>query len=368
MHMTVDVSTTVRNRIIGSLCVMIGMTLSSINEVIVKLADLTVAEIIIGRFALQLLFAALWWNTKKPSSPTLFEESNSDHDDGTKIDKWYGDKPYTLNIWLRGICFAMMMLMFYLALIQLPIGDLQCIFYQSPVLVVYIGAVWLKEELPSRWILLPSTVLTFTGILIVSQPTFLMQFIDPSGDYEPLNVYGILCACAAAVFYALVCLLTRTAADTHFLQIEFASSICLICLVMPTLLTINTYFIREEWIGSWDLTQWTFDAYSDFVIFVISIFGFGLMLFLVTGYQMGEATYVSWLEYVTIPLGFINQSIFFNDIPNQYEIIGSVLIVVGCLLPLIKQVYVYRRIKVKNTHDQLEFEAGDTDEEQQFIT
>eukprot|EP01083_Nonionella_stella_P293132 996862_1 len=73
-------------------------------------------------------------------------------------------------------------------------------FLSITVLVVYIGALWLKEELSSLWILLPSTFLTFIGILLVSQPTFLMKLVDINGDYEPLNVYGIVCTFAAAVF------------------------------------------------------------------------------------------------------------------------------------------------------------------------
>eukprot|EP01083_Nonionella_stella_P098405 276691_1 len=337
---------TVKSRIVGSLCVLLGMTLSGINEVIVKSSSnsgLLVTELVAGRFGVQLLLATLWWNIKKPTTPTILNP-----DDNTVIKHWYGDHPHRVNIWLRGICFATMMVMYYLGLILLPIGDFQCIYFQFPLLVVYFGALWLKEPLPAFPILIPSTILTVSGLCLVSQPTFLMRFLNTNAQYEPLNGYGILFACVGAVLTAVVILLTRVAASTHFLQLEFASSICLLLSVIPILLTVNTFLFHAEWIGSFD-AQWRFDLYSDFVLIVIGSIGFCVLLFLMTGYQTAEATFVSWLEYMNIPLGFVYQALFFNDFPNKYEIIGGVLVLIGCWLPLVKQMFVYAQCRNRET-------------------
>eukprot|EP01083_Nonionella_stella_P098404 276690_1 len=261
---------TVKSRIVGSLCVLLGMTLSGINEVIVKSSSnsgLLVTELVAGRFGVQLLLATLWWNIKKPTTPTI------------------------LN---------------------------------------------------------PSTILTVSGLCLVSQPTFLMRFLNTNAQYEPLNGYGILFACVGAVLTAVVILLTRVAASTHFLQLEFASSICLLLSVIPILLTVNTFLFHAEWIGSFD-AQWRFDLYSDFVLIVIGSIGFCVLLFLMTGYQTAEATFVSWLEYMNIPLGFVYQALFFNDFPNKYEIIGGVLVLIGCWLPLVKQMFVYAQCRNRET-------------------
>ena len=100
---------TVKYRIIGSLCVTLGMILSGLNEVIVKVSGLSTEQLVTGRFSIQLIIATLWWNIKKPISPHLF------HSDSNKvlINNWYGDKPFIINIWLRGIFFAGLIFLFY---------------------------------------------------------------------------------------------------------------------------------------------------------------------------------------------------------------------------------------------------------------
>ena len=69
--------------------------------------------------------------------------------------------------------------------------------------------------------------------------------------------------------------------------------------------------------------------------------GFIAVALSTVGYQYGTATMVSWLEYVNIPIGFIYQGLIFGDIPNEYEIIGGILVTIACLIIPFDQLYKY---------------------------
>eukprot|EP01084_Bolivina_argentea_P117836 209191_1 len=332
-------------QIIGSLFVGMYASLTTINQTIVKGSGLTIAQCVLGRYATQFICATLWWNIKKPQKPYLFDSLNNNTT--TIIHNWYGDKPYILNIWGRGFLYGLNSLFHYVSIILLPIGDAQCILFQAPLIAVYIGAIWLKESLPSFYILIPSTTMVICGIVLMSQPVFVLQIFtekDNNKNYESLNIYGILAATVSAICWSFSSLLIRKAKDSHLLQIEFASSGCLCFVLLPISLVINHYIFHIPYFGNlyfFDKNEWSFNIYAILIMITIGICGFAQLCCNVTGYQLGKATYVSWLEYITIPTAFIYQTIFFDDFPNKYEIVGGILVTAGCLLPLIQQLYVY---------------------------
>eukprot|EP01084_Bolivina_argentea_P029871 55422_1 len=336
--------------IIGSICIAISQILSGLNEVVVKASNLTITQLLMCRFFIQFIIASLWWKIKKPTNPLIFNSTpiTNDINNSTTVKNWYGDSPYILNIWLRGFIFSMSGgILFWYSVDRLPLGDLQCIMYQSPLFVVYISAIWLKERLPNLYILIPSTILTITGIICVSQPSFLMVMIDTNYQYETLNIDGMIAITFAAFGWAFSVLLVRTAIDTHFLQLEFASSGCSVMITVPVTIMINRYLIHSDVLG--DCGMWTFDIYALPIILFLGVSGFAVLSLSIIGYQCGSATMVSWLEYITIPIGFIYQICIFNDLPNKYEIIGAILVTIGCLLPVMHQIFIYY---FQQTHSQ----------------
>eukprot|EP01083_Nonionella_stella_P119557 357482_1 len=104
-----------------------------------------------------------------------------------------------------------------------------------------------------------------------------------------------ICCCCVLISFMLWCsghtLLTNRVCEFYLFDMSGTASF--------NLLMINSNFLHVDWIGNWNLTQCKFDEYSDLIMILIGMFGFSVVLFVVTGYQMGEAT------------------IFFNDIPNQ---------------------------------------------------
>eukprot|EP01083_Nonionella_stella_P076945 209871_1 len=334
---------TAKYTIIGSLCVTAACVFGGVEEVITKASKLTLAQLLMGRFFVVFILSVLWWNIKKPTTPNIFNVKAN----GTTvtINHWYGDSPYVVNIWARATVYGLHIICFYSGLKLVPIGDLQCILYISPLLTVYVGCIVLKETLPVWYIITPSTILTILGVLITTQPPFLLGTIVSNKTnnymYEPLNVYGLVLIFLASVSWTIVVLLVRTAKDTHFLQLEIASSLCLIFVIFPCALIINHYVVNIDFFGDLSIDGWYFDFSSILSMIIVGFCGFGFIAFSVIGYQLGEATYVSWLECIYIPISFIYQSVVFDDKPNVYELIGSVLVILGCTLPLMRQIYIH---------------------------
>eukprot|EP01083_Nonionella_stella_P076002 206888_1 len=311
---------TSRNKgiLFGSICVALSQLLFGFTEVIVQSSDLKIAQYIIGEYTIRLIGVCTVWNTCKPRSVT----------------NWFGDPPHVGNIWARGLLHITSFSTFY-AIMLLPLGDLQCIFYQSPLWIVFLGRVWLKEPLPNVYILMPMTVLACTGIILVTQPSFLLRLFACNDDHEPLNIYGVIAIIISALKWTFCALLVRKAQDAHFLQLEFVSSGCTLFFAPPLMITINQYANVEEFgnLDFWDDAQWQFDLWSFGITTLLALFSCTGLALSIIGYQHGTATTVSWLEYINIPIGFVYQTFVFGDTPNFYEIVGGIMITFACVLP-----------------------------------
>merc|ERR1712244_93051 len=67
----------------------------------------------------------------------------------------------------------------------------------------------------------------------------------------------------------------------------------------------------------------------------------------VMAYQKGNGARISWLEYIAIPISFGYQIWVFHEEPNEFEISGATMVVIGSLLPGIHQMVSY--IKERKT-------------------
>eukprot|EP01083_Nonionella_stella_P251798 868361_1 len=161
MSAVVHSPSTVKRTILGSLLVACSQLAAVTAETIVKRSKLTVIQILTGREVVHLIISILWWNIKKP----------------VNVKHWYGDKPHRVNIWTRGFLLSLLGALLYYGVITLPLGDLQCIFYLSPLIAVFLASLGLSESLPNLFILIPSILLTVCGVILVCQPTFIMNII-----------------------------------------------------------------------------------------------------------------------------------------------------------------------------------------------
>ena len=106
--------------------------------------------------------------------------------------------------------------------------------------------------------------------------------------------------------------------------------------------------LDSDVIGRADLSDWSLDPLSISVACIASIIGFGALSLSVIGYQYGEATKVVWAEYLILVFAFLYQIFVFDVIPNQFEIVGIILIIIACSLSLAEEMYVEYRNRQRN--------------------
>lgn len=356
--MTVEKVNKVKGVIIGSILVATGQIGAACSEAIGKSSGLTVIQLLTGRVIVHIVASILWWNVYRPKN----------------LNNWYGDKPHITNIWLRAVILSLTAFGFYTGILTLPLGDLQCLFYTAPLLTVFFGNIWLKEKLPKWYILIPTTLLTIFGVIFVSQPSFIIDNIDPDNknDSESLRIDGIIAVTLAAFGWATCTLLIRKALSAHFLQLEFSMGICILVVAIPLIGLLNQVLLHDDFIGNvniMDGDSWKYDIVSIISMLSIGVLGFFVIFCSVKGYQYGEATMVSWLEYTTIPISFLSQTFIFNDIPNIWELFGAIMVLIGALLPFFHQIFHYFTLKKteSNTREMEEEDGAITEEVAELI-
>ena len=120
-----------KQTVLGSACIGIASFLFATHDALYKLSNIHESQLLISQCIIQLIIASIWWIIKKPSN------------NGLSL-KWYGDNPYFINIWLRGLIYVIYIIFFYYAIIRLPLGDAMCIIFQAPLLISIIARIFLK--------------------------------------------------------------------------------------------------------------------------------------------------------------------------------------------------------------------------------
>ena len=320
---------TLKNTILGSICIFIGQFLYTTNDAIVKISNLKTTQLLIGRIVIQLSVSVLWWMIKKSSYD---------------VKNWYGDKPYILNVWLYGLSASITMIFLFYGVTRIPIGDAYCILDQYPLFTAFIAWIFLKEKLPKT-----TPFIAFFGILgiiFLAQPLWLIRAIYPENEEnnaESLNIDGVISIIIAMIGTAISAVLVRTMLKSHFIQLNIVVMVQSGFIFLPILLILNQFAIKNETIGSFDADEYIFDFRAIVIMIAIGILGFGALCFNVIGFQYAEATKVVWLEYITIVFTFLYQIFLFNDIPNMLEIIGAFMVIIACCLSLIEEMYNHRK-------------------------
>lgn len=363
-------ATVAKHAAIGSVFIFLAVFLQGINEAILKACNYTVIQVNTIKFGTQTIISIFWWILKKPTSPFIIPDTKHTSQ-SVEIGPWYGHKSVRLSVWLRAFCVGIELPLFWYGVMRLPLGDFICIHYMEPLLVVFIAAIFLKEALPNPFILIPSVILTFGGIIMVSQPPFLISIIASKNDIEPVNLDGLVATILSALLWAIVVILIRLCVNVHFLQLEMTGSGCIVTMGTLILLIIDSFY-KSDKIGDLKLNEWVLGlGWSGLGIGLLTgINGFINYSFWMIGYQIGEATLVGWLEYVQIPISFMYQMFIFGDTPNEYEIVGAVAVGIGGLLPTIEQIYIYLyheekenryRMKIDDVSDLSDMNSSDSD-------
>ena len=318
------------NTIIGSLGVAFGFLCFNTNEAIVKWSKLPVSELLFGRYCVQLIIACIWWNLKRPK--------------GTYVNNWYGDNPFILNIWSRGVFYGIHVTVLWFAMKRLPVGDGNAILTQNALITALFGRLLFKESLPKLFPIV--AIFAIIGSFFISQPLFMLSFIykdENVNDHQPLNIDGLIAIIIGIISWSICCVLIRSAKKSHFLQLEIVSASLMVFIMTPIFVLFNTYCLGISEIGTFNNIQ--FDINSFIIMLITGIIGFSGLSACVIGYQLGDATKVSILEYMTIIYSCLYQTFLFNDALNVFEGFGISLVIIACIINLGEQYYDYQKAK-----------------------
>ena len=84
--------------------------------------------------------------------------------------------------------------------------------------------------------------------------------------------------------------------------------------------------------------------------------GFSDMVCITIGYQLGDAAIIGWIEYLQIPIAYVLQVWVLDQGVDYLEIIGAIAVLIGCLLPLSRELWLYMRAE-----SQAQNESDDVD-------
>ncbi|NIP37916.1 MAG: DMT family transporter [Candidatus Dadabacteria bacterium] len=205
-------------------------------------------------------------------------------------------------LWLRSITGTIAMLATFYSFTHLPVSDVSAITETRPVWVALLAVAILGERL--RRALLPITVLSIIGVLLIEKPHF---------DNRNFAVFVTL---AASVLGAVVMICLRKLRDldprtivTHFSLTATVGSV------------IFMYFFRD--IG---LYADYFKGYIILTLIGIGIFGTIGQLTMTKAFALGRASIVSSTGYAKVGFSAIYDLILFSAVFELYTIVGMLMI------------------------------------------
>lgn len=224
-----------------------------------------------------------------------------------------------LILWLRGIAGFGFMGGYYYSIKYLPLSDAVVITYTSPVITAIVAAIILGEA----WerIDAAGSLLCMTGVVMVSKPSFIMQFFGAKA--EPLPLQGVLGAVCAALLSSSVYILLRYGKDLD--PIVSTNYFAVAGIIISPIFCV---LFGETWLNpvgaEWPML---------FLLAGLSIVGQALMNIGLALESAGKATA---MNYVQVVFAYLFQVGLLNEPSDTLSIIGSCLIASWGVIALVK--------------------------------
>jgi drug/metabolite transporter (DMT)-like permease len=284
-------------QLLGMLCVALGVSVFSIQDVIVKALsdDYPVHQIVVLRSLVSL--------------PVLYGFALLEDRRPVKF------RRLGLHVG-RGLFLYFAYTTYYLALARLPIADVVALYFIVPIFVAALGIPVLGERVtPRMW---AAIGVGFLGVLIVLRPGV--------GALEAAMLLPI----GGALAYACSTLVTRRLGATESAGTMAISAACVYFIAGgATALAVGG---AADPTGSHQslrflLLPWTLPSARDLGLMaacgVIAAMGFFLLS---QGYRLAEANRAALFEYAALPWGILWGYLFFGNLPDAAMLLGAVII------------------------------------------
>ncbi len=214
------------------------------------------------------------------------------------------------TLFLRGLLGFAGLSCFYYAVVHLPLAEATVLQYMNPLWAALFAALVLAERMARREVLLVLTAMA--GVVMIARPGFL--FGGGASALDPLAVAaGLLGAALSGAAYVTVRRLART---EHPLVIVFYFPLVTVPAALPGALSDLVLPTAREWL---------------------------LLLAMAVAAQLGQIHFTRGLRkepagratavgYLQVVFAGIWGLIFFNEVPDVWSVMGSVVILVAMLL------------------------------------
>ena len=248
--------------------------------------SLPVGQIVFARFTLQCCFLLpfMWW-----LGLPLWPRENA-----------------VLQM-MRGIVMMLTTLLFFSALLHMPLADAISITFIQPMIVTILSVLWLGEVI--RWRRILSIMLGFSGAMLIIQPHFITV------GWAALLPFG------AAVAFALYIILTKKlAADVHPVQMQFSVGATSVVVIM------FCWLCFPNMLGGVFAFQ-PIAASQAGLLLIIGIVATSGHLLIVSAMRFAPANLLAPIQYTEILGATLLGLLLFGDVPTQSTMIGIALIV-----------------------------------------
>jgi len=228
---------------------------------------------------------------------------------------------------LRASLFFLTYTCYYLGLATLPLADVVTLFFAAPLFVTALSVPLLGEKVrPREWL---AVCAGFAGVVVAMRPGAMV--IDPAAILPVL----------AALFYAIVCVITRRLGSTDSgSSIAFYSTTFMLVAggAMGLLLGRGRLTAGQHASLQFLLRPWVLPSWPDLGLMALCglIASVGYYC-LAQAYRVAAAKVVAPFEYVAVPLGAVWGYMTWGDVPRAHVLLGMAIILGSGLYVLRQQ-------------------------------
>ncbi|XP_032453024.1 solute carrier family 35 member G1-like [Nasonia vitripennis] len=204
-----------------------------------------------------------------------------------------GPRDYRLLNQFQGIVGGMTLTLMFYSFRKLPLGDATTIIFSSPVIVIILSFVFLKE--PCGVLRITVMCALVAGVVLVARPPFLFEMHRD----QPYDIVGYVCALLATWFNAINIVMMRKCSPIHYSILVLSLSFC-------------------DWF-TWEM------------IMMVVVTGLVGQVLVAKALKIEGAGKVSMTRSLDLVLAYIIQIYFFEDIPSNTSILGAVLIFISVI-------------------------------------
>jgi S-adenosylmethionine uptake transporter len=221
--------------------------------------------------------------------------------------RWPGNEVIRVHVW-RGVVISLMAFLFFWGLAHVPLAEAIGLSFIAPLIALYLASVLLKEKIGEKAIL--ASVIGFAGALVIIGGKLGGQYSEEVGK-------GIAAILLSAILYAYNLILQRQqaliAGPVEIAFFQNATVVIVYLTLAPFLAVIPAVEQVPGLIGA-------------------AVLGITSVLLLSWAYRRAEARILIPVEYTAFIWAAIFGWLIFAEEVTLATLIGTVLIVVGCLL------------------------------------